>query len=270
MVALRWLFLAVCFSGAALAQDARIAVVAFDEKSGEPIKGLTAASFEVKDGETQLRVESVESPEESLDVMLVADTSMIGEAIRPMVLPMIDGLREGDQMALVGYDQTATLLQDFTSSKDLLRKGMMSVRYGNNPRGLDALFAVLDGGFEFTTGRRVAVLLAAGAEGRSRTALGDVYQLARRRGVHIFCVYAEGADSGIYERLAKNAGGAYFFAKKLDLKPAELATLVYENIRSRYVLTVSGVYTLGSRVEVEIVDPPDSVKKAVASALVLE
>ena len=173
-------------------------------------------------------------------------------------------------MALVGYDQTATLLQDFTSSKDLLRKGMMSVRYGNNPRGLDALFAVLDGGFEFTAGRRVAVLLAAGAEGRSRTALGDIYGLARRRGVQIFCVYAEGADSGTYERLATNAGGAYFFAKKLDLKPAELAELVYKAIRSRYELTVSGVYTLGSRVEVEIVDPPDSVKKAVATALVLE
>ena len=270
MVALRTLLLACALAAVAAAQQARIAVVAFDEKTGEPIAGLTAADFGVKDGDTQLRVESAEYSSKPLDIMLVADTSMIGEAIRPVVLPMIGGLAEGDQMALVGYDQTATLLQDFTSSKDLLRNGLVSVRYGNNPRGIDALFAVLDGGFDYAVGRRVAVLLSAGAEGSSRTALGDLYGLARRRGVQIFCVYAEGADSGTYEKLARNAGGAYFFAKKLDLQPAELAQLVYRNLRGRYELTVSGVFTLSNKIEVEVLNPPESAKKAVATALVLE
>lgn len=270
MVALRILLFACALVAAAAAQQARIAVVAFDEKTGEPIQGLTAADFAVSDGDTRLRVESAEYSSKALDIMLVADTSMIGEIVRPIVGPMINSLAEGDQMALVGYDQTATLLQDFTSSKDLLRKGLGGVRYGNNPRGLDALFAVLDGGFEYAAGRRVAVLLSAGAEGSSRTALGDIYALARRRGVQIFCVYVEGADSGAYEKLARNSGGAYFFAKKLDLKPAELAELVYRNLRGRYELTVSGVYTLGSKVEVEVLNPPDGVKKPVATALVLE
>lgn len=270
MVAARLLILTAAFTAAALAQEARIAVTAFDDKTGEPIPNLTAASFAVNDGSTQLRVEGAERPQGPLDIMLVVDASMIGEAIRPIVPPMIDGLAEGDQMALAGYDQAATLLQDFTSSKDLLRKALTGIRYGNNPRGLDALYAVLDGGFEGTAGRRVAVLLAAGAEGASRTALGDLYQLARRRGVQIFCVYAEGADSGTYERLARNTGGAYFHAKKLDLKPADLAALIHKAVRSSYQLTVSGVHTLGPRVEAEVLNPPRSVKKAVATALVLE
>jgi Mg-chelatase subunit ChlD len=261
-------FAAIC--ALSHAQEAKIAVVAFDEKSGEPIPNLSAASFAVRDGDTELRVESAEYSQKPLDVMLVVDTSMIGETVRPLVLPMINELAEGDQMALVGYDQSATLLQDFTSSKDLLRKGMMGARYGGNPRGIDALYAVLDGGFEGTAGRRVAILLSAGAEGSSRTALGDVYQLARRRGAQVFCVYMEGADSWTYERLAQNSGGAYFHGKKLDLKPAELAKLIYKSVRGRYELTVSGVYTLGSRIHVEVVNPPESVKKAVATALVLE
>ena len=270
MVALRALPALLVYCVIAAAQDARIAVVVFDEKSGEPIPNLTAANFAVTDGDTALRVDAVEQPPKALDVMLVADTSMIGGTVRPLVLPMINSLAEGDQMALVGYDQSATLLQDFTSSKDLLRKGMMGARYGGNPRGIDALFAVLDGGFENTAGRRVAILLAAGAEGSSRTARGDIYQLARRRGVQVFCVYAEGADAGTYQSLAENTGGAYFHAKKLDLKPADLAALVMRNVRARYELAVSGVYTLGPKIKVEIVNPPSSVKKAVATALVLE
>ena len=80
----------------------------------------------------------------------------------------------------------------------------------------------------------------------------------------------EGADSWTYERLAENSGGAYFPGKKLELKPAELASLVYENVRGRYELTVSGVHTLGSRIKVEVVNPPSGVKKAVATALVLD
>lgn len=262
------LLFVVCWLSSA--QEARIAVVAFDEKSGEPIPGLAVADFAVRDGETELHVDAAEYSQKPLDIMLVVDTSIIGDTVRPLVLPMINGLANGDQMALVGYDQSATLLQDFTSSKELLRKSFSTARYGGNPRGIDALYAVLDGGFEQTAGRRVAILLSAGAEGSSRTALGDVYQLARRRSAQIFCVYMEGADSGAYERLAKNAGGAYFFAKKLDLRPADLASLIYKSVRGRYELTVSGAYTLGSHLEVEVLNPPSNVKKAVATALVLE
>ena len=270
MIAPRILPAWLVFCALAAAQQARIAVVAFDEKSGEPIENLTQANFAVRDGDTALRVEGLERSHKPLDVMLVVDTSMIGQTVRPLVLPLINALEDGDQMALVGYDQSATLLQDFTSSKDLLRQSISGARYGGNPRGIDALYAVLDGGFENTAGRRVAVLLSAGAEGSSRTARGDVYQLARRRSVQVFCVYAEGADAATYERLAENAGGAYFHMKKLDLKPADLAAMIFRNVRSRYELTVSGVYTLSPRLKVEIVNPPTTVKKAVATALVLE
>ncbi|MEZ5361956.1 MAG: hypothetical protein R2748_06310 [Bryobacterales bacterium] len=172
MVAARHLLAFALLALPSFAQQARLAVSAFDEKTGEPIANLTTANFVVKDGDTQLRVDAVEHPQEVLDLMLVVDTSMVGQAIRPLVMPMIDTAAEDDQTALVGYDQSATLLQDFTSSKDLLRKGMLGARYGGNPRGIDALFAVLDGGFDFASGRRVAVLLSAGAEGSSRTAPG--------------------------------------------------------------------------------------------------
>lgn len=259
------------FAAALPAQQHRLSVTVFDEKTAEPEKGLTPTNFEVRDGSTDLKVEAVEyKGDELLDVLLLVDASMIGEVVRPLAGPVIEGLAADEQMALISYDQSATLRQDFTSSKEFLHKALADLRYGNNPRILDALYAALDGAFENSTGRRVALVLTAGAEGESRTSLPEILQLARRRNASIFVAFAEGYDSGLFEKLAAGAGGAWFHAKKLDLQPKELAERIYSVIRGRYELTVSGVFTLGDRLEVEVVGLPKSKKKVVATALPVE
>ena len=165
---------------AASAQEVKMSITVFDEKTGDPIRGLSASNFSITDGATPLTITSAEWVEdETLDVMLIFDTSILADRIRPLVAPMINGMSEKEQVALGGFDQSATLLADFTSSASALLDAYGSARYGGNPRALDALYAVMDGGFEGSAGRRVAVLLAAGAEGNSRTSPGDVLELAR-------------------------------------------------------------------------------------------
>lgn len=257
-------------AGSAPAQDLRFLVTAFDEKTGEALTELRPENFSISNGSTELRVLQAEYSEEKLDVMLLVDSSRIGEMVGPLVGPMIERLAEGDQMALVGFDQSATLLQDFTSSKDLLRRAWGSMRFGNNPRILDALYAVLDGGFENTTARRVAVVLAAGIEGSSRTPPADVFELARRRGVQIHFVYMEGADSGLLRDVAEGAGGAWFHSKKLDLKPDELASRVYSVIKGRYAVSATGVSTLGPKTKVKVVGLPKSKAKPTATLLAMD
>jgi hypothetical protein len=262
--------LLLLFAAALSAQDQKLSVTVFDEKTGAPEKGLTAANFAVRDGSTNLRIEAAAYKEELLDLMLIVDASMIGEAIRPLATPVIDGLGDGEQMAVISFDQSATLLQDFTSSKDFLHQAITQLRYGNNPRILDALYAGLDGGFANSTARRAALVLAAGAEGQSHSSLADILELARRRNASIFVAFAEGYDSGLLEKLAGGSGGAWFNAKKLDLKPQQLAKRIYSVVRGRYELTVSGVFTLGDRVQVEVTGLPKSKKKLVATALPIE
>lgn len=258
------------FAGSLPAQDLRFLVTAFDEKTGEPLTELGPENFAITDGSTPLRVLEAVYSEEKLDVMLLADSSSLGEIVTPLVGPMIEGLPEGDQLALVGFDQSATLLQDFTSSKDLLRRAWSSMRYGNNPRILDGLYAVLDGGFENTTAQRVAVVLAAGIEGSSRTPPADVLELARRRGVQIHFAYIEGADSRLMRDVAERTGGSWFHAKKLDLKPDELAERVYSVIKGRYAVSATGVATLGPRLKVEVVGLPKSKAKPTATLLAID
>ncbi len=248
------------------AQEGRLSVTVFDSKTGQPIKDLKASHFQIKDDDTQLRVESAEYKEGLLDVMLLIDTSLVGEMVRPLGTAFVRSLGAKEQMAIVSYHNSADLIQDFTASKELLLGSLQRVSYGNNPRVLDALFAAIDGGFQHTAERRVIILLSAGVEGNSRVAESEVLRLARQKNVAIYPVYVVGAERGMFRMLAERTGGAYFGARNLKLKPQPLADLVYSVVRGYYDLRVSGVHTLGQRIEVKIEGLPKSDKRIWASA----
>lgn len=252
------------------AQSVKLIATVFDEKTGKPIEDLQAENFSVLDGKRPLQVVSAEYKDSLLDVMVLIDASLIGEMVAPMGSSFVAGLGEKEQMAIVAFDSSAELIQDFTSSKQLLRQSLTRIRYGNNPRILDALYATLDGGFQNTVARRVIVILSAGAEGDSRTRLNEVLALARRRSVSIFPVFVVGADKSLFRKLAENTGGAYFGAQNLKLNPKQLSELVYPVLRKYYLLELSGAYTLGQEVEIEVVGLPKSKMRVRASALAME
>ena len=252
------------------AQDEKLHVTVFDEKTGHPINGLTAQNFRITDGKTRLTIDGAAFKEGRMDVMLLIDTSLVGEMVRPLAAAFVKSLSDVDQMAIVSYHDSADLIQDFTTSRKLLYGALDQLEYGNNPRVLDALYATMDGGFQFSSARRVIILLSAGVEGRSRVGEAEIIQLARQRGVSIYPVYVIGAERGMFRRLAENSGGAYFGAKKLKLKPSELSRLVYSVVRGYYEISVSGVYALGDRIKVEVVGVGSSKRKIRATSLARE
>jgi hypothetical protein len=252
------------------AQQAKLLVSVFNEKTGEPLTNLTAANFLVSDDKTPLKVVKAEYQTGTLDIMLLVDTSLVGEMVRPLGAAFIAALEEKDQMAIVSYHSSADLIQDFTSSKQLLQGALAQVEYGNNPRVLDALFATLDGGFENSTTRRAVILLSAGVEGNSRVPEAEIHRLTRARRASIYPVFVIGAERGMFQRLADQSGGAYFAARKLKLDPRPLAARVYSVARGQYEIEVSGVYTLGNRVEITVQGLPKTDGKIRATALALE
>ena len=197
-------------------------VTVIDQKTGEPITDLNERNFKIVDDKTRLRVDELEFKRDSIDIMLLIDTSLVGEMVRPLAGAFINELGEKEQMAIVSYHDSADLIQDFTASKQLLHQATEKVQYGNNPRVLDALYAAIDGGFTSSAGRRVIVVLSAGVEGRSRVTEGEVLRLARRRGVSIFPVYIIGAERGMFQRLSDYSGGALFAARRLETRTARV------------------------------------------------
>ena len=257
------LLLFACALGAAT----KVLVTVVEQKSGKPVAGLAAKDFTLTDDRTPRAVEAAEFVQDTLDIMLLLDTSLVGGIVQPVAEDLISQVQPKEQMAVVSFHSSADLIQDFTSSRQLMLRAISQVKYGNTPRVLDALYAAIDGGFQNTTFRRAILLLTAGMEGPSRTSEHDVIHLARRNGVSIYPVYMSGGEKWLFENLARQTGGASFNLR--DLKRAGMprpGARVFEVARSHYVLTVSGNLALGEKLRVEVKRP----EKVFASALPLD
>ncbi len=245
----------------------KVFVTVVERKSGAPVKDLKAGDFTVLDDKTPRRVESAEFSEGLMDVMLLLDTSLAGEMVRPIADDLIRQLQPKEQMAVVSFHSSADLIQDFTSSRELLSQAVAGVKYGNNPRVLDAVYAAADGGFGASSFRRVILLLTTGFEGRSRVGEREVVKLARRAQVSIFPVYMIGVERSMFETLARQTGGASFslpdMRKSVGMRPG---ARIFEVLRSRYTLSISGNLGLSDRLKIEVNRPG----KYFVSALPLE
>src|SRR5260370_4682083 len=134
-----------------LCASTKVMVTVVEQKSGRPVTGLKAEDFTVLDDKTPRQVESAEYTNAMLDVVLLLDTSLVGPMVEPVAEDLIAQLQPKEQMAVVSFHSSADLIQDFTSSQDLLRRAVRQVKYGNTPRVLDALYATVDGGFPSST-----------------------------------------------------------------------------------------------------------------------
>jgi len=246
----------------------KILVTVVEQRSGRPIVDLKAEEFRVLDDRTPRRVTAVEYSSQPIDVMLLVDSSLVGAAVQPVAADLIAKLAGKEQMALVAFDSSADLLQDFTASQDVLRQALGRVRYGNTPRILDAVYAAADGGFQASTFRRVMVLLTTGLEGPSRIGERDVVRLARKNGISIYPVYMVGSERSLLEALARQTGGATFNLRDLSRqgKAGSPGEAIFPVLRAHYTLTLDTNLALGDKVKVEVL----RTQKMFASALPLD
>jgi VWFA-related protein len=247
--------------------ELRLQMTVIQPKTGEAVLKLTAADFNILEDKNTRRVEAAEYRSGPVDVMLLLDTSLAGEMVRGLADDIIEQLQEKEQMAVVSYHTSADLIQDFTSSKQLLGRAIASVKYGNEPNALDALYAAIDGGFQSATYRRVVLLLTAGIEGRSRVSEQQVIKVARRSGVSIYPVFVSGYERSMFEKLARGTGGATLNLRELRrVKEGEIARRIFEVVRGYYLVTVAGNFDLSEKARLEVKRP----EKLFVSALPLE
>ncbi len=268
----RSFFTAILLAGIALPASAstKLLVTVIERNSGRPVGDLKSSDFTVLDDKTPRKVEGAEVQHSLMDIMLLLDTSLVGEMVRPVADSLIQQLDPKEQMAIVAFHSSADLVQEFTSSHELLRRAVASVKYGNTPRVLDALYAAIDGGFSNSAFRRVVVVLTTGFEGDSRVNEKQVLKLARRNAVSIYPVYMSGAERSMFERMARQTGGASFSLRDMRKTLRGEGTpgpRIFEVLRSYYSLTVSGNLSMGENVRVEVQRPG---AKLLVSALPLE
>jgi len=247
------LLLSLSLALAPCVAETKLQVTVVEKRTGAPVTDLAASDFTVTVDKVTKPVTAAEYASSPIDVMLLLDSSAVGEMVKPVSADLIGQLGEKEQMAIVAYHSSADLIQDFTGSKQALLEAVSDVRFGNSPRMLDALYAAIADGFANATFRRVVILLTTGIDGPSRVREQDTVRLARRNGVSIYPVFVMGYGKSLFERLARETGGAAFSLRDMSKRVEGSATeRIFNVMRNNYTLTLPGNLPLGDNVQVEV------------------
>lgn len=225
----------------------RLLVSVVDPATGQTVTGLAATDFQVTEGRFVRTIESVEALAAPLRILFLVDASAAGAAVRPAAESFISELAENEQMTLVSFDNSATVVQEFTPNKELLRSRLAAIPSGGNPRLLDAVLAAVDHGFPAPgTPRKVVILLTAGIEGPNRSAEVDVVRAARNKGISIYPVYVHGSSRYLFESISRKTGGAPFSLRDHS------AARTFQAIRAPYVLVLAGDQSPGESASIKV------------------
>jgi VWFA-related protein len=142
----------------------------FVNRRGQPIAGLQASNFELKDNGVPQVADLLAAESEQLHAVLVFDTSssLAGDrltALRAAGNAFLDGLGREDQVALVGFSEEIAWLTPSTADKAAVRRGLDNLDAAGTTAAFDALYAAV--ALSEQAGRSLIVLFTDGEDNMS-------------------------------------------------------------------------------------------------------
>lgn len=185
-------------------------VSAVDEK-GEPVEGLGANDFIVREDGAAREVLRVSRAIEPIDIAILVDNSAASDQLIPRVREalrtFIAKMSSGNQIAIVGLADRPTILANYTSNKELLDKGIgllwPQTRAGSTL--LDTIFEVSRGLQRRETPRAVIIPVITDGGDFANRQYDQVMQEVRRAGVAVHAIAVGNFNSTDDEEL-RNRG----------------------------------------------------------------
>lgn len=150
-----------------------------------------------------------------------------------------------DKAAVVGFDSTVEVTQDFTDQTELLGKGVRMLRPGGGTALYDAIYKTCRDKLMTTDPgqavRRAMVVLSDGVDNQSHATREEAIDMALRAEVVIYAistnVSAGGDRSGdkVMERIAEATGGRVFFPFHIE-DVANYFSEIQAELRSQYAI----------------------------------
>jgi Ca-activated chloride channel family protein len=214
------------------------------------VTGLDRQHFEVFEDKVKQEISFFSDDDAPVNLGIVFDVSgsMKGklDRARDALKAFIQTSHGEDDFFLVGFNQRANLLAEFTDGDSLTNKLTLV-----DPKGQTALYDAAYLGIEkVKQGRHIRnamLLISDGQDNSSRYTYGELRKLLKEAGVQIYCigiVEMGGASGGtldmqgqaILEEIAQMTGGKAFFPRS----PVEL-----EEITTRIALELRHQYSIG-------------------------
>ncbi|MBO0859861.1 MAG: VWA domain-containing protein [Chloracidobacterium sp.] len=214
------------------------------------VSGLNRQHFEVYEDKVKQEISFFSDEDAPVNLGIVFDVSgsMKGkiDRAREALKAFIQTSHSDDDFFLVGFNQRANLLAEFTDGESLTNKLTLV-----DPKGQTALYDAAYLGIEKVKqgrhNRNAMLLISDGQDNSSRYTYGELRKLLKEAGVQIYCigiVEVGGAAGGtldmqgqaILEEIAQTTGGKAFFPRSA----AEL-----EDATTRIALELRHQYSIG-------------------------
>jgi len=171
-----------------------------------------------------------------------ADIDKLERAAREFVYEIF----EGDQLLIIGYDEEAEIVADWTDNAKAIEASLKSFRKKGQPHLFDALSAVVDQALRPLSGqKRVIVVISDGLDRGSKTTFENILAELQANDITVYTIQIQDRTRGairrdvpkprqVIDKLVEGTGGAIF---PIDA-PAEAAKAICDELRkNRYVLS---------------------------------
>lgn len=213
-------------------------------RKGAPVRGLTAADFEVRDSGRIQTLEPLHAEEAPIDVVLVLDLSQSVQgakltALRDAAGAFLDGLRpDTERAALIVFHEEVQRIEPLTPDLGRIRAALQAVAARGSTALVDATYSGLRL-VEPSARRTVVVVFSDGLDSLSWLTPAQVVEAAGRTQALVYAVAARDRgdpENPFLEEVTRATGGRVWTARsEKELRARFLDVL--NDIRSLYVLS---------------------------------
>jgi VWFA-related protein len=219
----------------------RVDVLVTDGRN--PIAGLKASDFELRDNGVMQRVEVVAAADVPINAVLALDTSasITGRRKTDLVAAgeaLIDGLKPVDRAALTTFSHAVTPAMALTSDFRAVREELHAIEPRGQTSVMDGVYVALTSTLD-QSGRFLIVVCTDGSDTTSWLKPSEVLDAAKRANGVIYAVTASDAKRSAALKDLADATGGQVMQVKSSTELREAFQRILSEFRSRYVLAYS-------------------------------
>jgi Ca-activated chloride channel family protein len=220
------------------------------KREGDPATQITAKQLAIYDNGVEQTIKNFTPDPSPARIVLLVDNSL---TIRADVEKLEQAAREfayeifeGDKLLIVGYDEEAEIVADWTDDAKSIESSLKLFRKKGQPHLFDAVSAVVEQALRATPGqKRVIVVISDGLDRGSKTPFEKILAELQTLDITLYAVQAQDRTRGairrdvpkpkvVIEKLVEGTGGTVF---SID-EPALAAKTICDELRkNRYVLS---------------------------------
>jgi VWFA-related protein len=233
------------------------AIVSVTDDQGQPVPDLSRANFTVNEnGFPQVvDVAQAQVTDSAIAVALILDDSgslsaQDVENIKNASNRFVDLLGPRDKVAVYHFSDFVSLVQDYTSDKNLAKAAINALGGGGSTSLYDA---IIEGANHSTavSGRRALVVMTDGMNNQGTTDVRIPIQAAQAAAVPVFTIGFGSVDEPILDQIAQETGGRFFLgASSGDLQA--ILQAIGRTFDNQYLLTWVSRFISGGQQNLEI------------------